>query len=200
MKKLLLFTAVLFIATTFTACFGGDTESSSMSPEISTSPSPIASSSPSSMSSMEDMNYQSLDAYFNAVKEEYADKYIPDKMLSDPQIKDEIGLSPENYEEVLAEISTMSENPDRLIAVKTKPNMATKVVDELKAHKEALLVNNEYSANTEKIEASEIYSNGDFVFMILLGSNEFGNGSDMATNFKDETKKGIDTLKNMFAE
>ncbi|MFI3205766.1 MAG: DUF4358 domain-containing protein [Clostridia bacterium] len=200
MKKLAILISALFIAGSFTACTSETEDQSSIMPSPTATVTPEPSESPEISDDIMDESYGSLDGYFETVKETYADDYIPDMMIDETELETEFGLTKDIYEEVIAERSTLSENPDIFIAVKAVPDKAEEVQKCLEDYKASLLENNEYEANVDKIEASEIYINGDFVFMILLGANDFDNDMDMAENFKAESQKGVNALENMFTK
>lgn len=142
----------------------------------------------------------SLDSYAKAVKDAYAGDYIPDRMLTDTEIEEKLGLTADMYEDIYAEGSTLDENPDIFVAVKAKSGMADEVEQKLKAYKDKLASDTAYSANVDKINAAEVYSNGDHVFLFLLGKNDFTEGiEDVAEGFASEVKKGVDAIKQLFS-
>lgn len=212
-----IFTSLLcmLLAISFTACSDpGNTSStvsdsgtsmtssaaSDVSPTPDVSPSPeVSTSSDASTASDASMSAGSLDDYAKAVKDTYAGDYIPDRMLSDQEIEEKLKLNPELYEDIYAEGSTLDENPDIFVAVKAKSGKTAEVESALKAYRDSLASDTAYSANVDKIKAGEVYSNGDHVFLFLLGKNEFVDGAEnMADNFANEMKKGVDAIKNMF--
>lgn len=200
--------AALMIMTAFTACSSGKTTSSAVSPSPSTktsaSPSPKVSASPEaspSASSNVSGTSTGLASFRDALKEEYGEDYIPDRVLTEAEIEEKTGLTTAMFSEVYAEASTLDENPDIFIAVKAKDGKTEEVKKLLESYKEKLLADNKYEANKEKITAAQVYTEDDHVFLVLLGANKFENaGENMAENFKTEMQRGVDAIKRAFAK
>lgn len=212
-RKILAALLCLGLALSLTACSTGEPvssalssmagESSMVSPSPAVSPSPNTSASPEASPEVSgDVSMAGaggIESYAKAVKDTYGADYIPDRMLSDTEVTEKLGLSSDLYDEVYAEGSTLDENPDIFVAVKAKSGKAAEVEKILKDYKTKLSTDTAYTANVDKIKAAEIHTEGDHVFMFLLGANEFvDQGEDMAENFGNEVKKGVDAIKNMF--
>ena len=70
------------------------------------------------------------------------------------------------------------------------------VKEKLTAYKQRLLSDNAFAANTDKIDAAEIYSEGDYVFFVLLGDIDDSTSSEgFAEAFGKEIQRGIDAIK-----
>lgn len=201
----------LTLALTFTGCFDdGDVSSADPTPTVSPSVSPSTSPStePTPDASMDesmvsdDMSSakgEGLDAYAKTVKDTYAADYIPDRKLTDSEVQEKLGLSTELYDDIYAEGSTLAENPDIFVAVKAKSGKAADVEKKLKEYRDNLSTDTAFTANADKIKAGEVFTNGDHVFLMILGANEFADaGENIADRFADEMKKGADAIKRMF--
>ena len=137
-----------------------------------------------------------LGAFREALRGVYGEKYYPDTELSETEIREELGLDDSLYEEVYAERSAQNAHPDMFGAVKVKDGKTEEVKQKLTAYKQRLLEDNSFEANTEKINAAEVYAEGDYVFFVLLGDIEDSVSSEgFAEAFGKEIQRGIDAIK-----
>jgi len=137
-----------------------------------------------------------LGAFREALHGVYGDKYYPDTKLTEDEIREELGLDDTLYEEVYAENTAEKAHPDTFIAVKAKAGKVDEVKEKLTAYKQRLLSDNAFAANTDKIDAAEIYSEGDYVFFVLLGDIDDSTSSEgFAEAFGKEIQRGIDAIK-----
>ena len=160
------------------------------------SPSPDVSESPSDTSVMPETAL-GLSAFRDALREAYGDKYYPDTKLTEDEIRSELGMDDSLYEEVYAENTAQKAHPDTFIAVKVKEGKTDEVKEKLAAYKQRLLADEDFTASKDKIEAAEIYADGDYVFFLLLGEPETSGESSegMAEAFGKEVQHGIDAIK-----
>lgn len=198
MKKLAILLSCLLISSSFTACslFRRD----EVVEEVS--PTPQATAVPDVTEDVAedavDMETNTVDSYKNAVKDVYGDDYIPDKEMDEDEIEEKLGLSKDLYDEIWVEGSSLEENPDIFVVVKAKDGKTEEIEQILQQYKMALSEDTMYEANLDKINAGEVYTNGDYVFFMILGTNTFEDDTDLAEKFKEETKKGLDAIKEMF--
>ncbi len=188
--------AGLMIMTVFTACGSSSSSSSSSSskPEATVSPSTAPGTSGETSATA-----HKLEDFRDKMKEVYGEDYIPDRTLTEEELHERTGLSKELYDEAFAEASTLEENSDIFIAVKPKSDKEAEVEKLLNEYKSKMLSDNKYEANHEKITAAEVVKENGYVFLSILGKNEFGTeGQDMGQAFKKEMKKGMDAIKSMF--
>lgn len=198
-QKISILFSALIITASFTACSSSNNESSLSS---STESSETESSKDESSDILEEsstMNDYSLEDYAKSVKETYDTDYIPDMEISEEDFSEKFGLSTDMYDEIWGEGSTLPENPDVFIAVKAKSESVEEVETALENYRQELLTSTEFESHVDKISASQVYTNGDYVFLMILGANEFvDTGEDIAQGFEDEFQKGIDALEEMF--
>jgi hypothetical protein len=196
--------AVLMIMTVFTACSNGKTTSSAASPtpKTSASPSPNVSNNPEASPSVKpdaSASAVELESFRDALKKEYGENYIPDRALTESEIEERTGLTTDLYSRVYAEASTLDESPDIFIAVQAKDGKTEEVKKCLEKYRETMLADNKYEANAERIKAAQVYSQDDHVFMVLLGTNEFGtDNQNIGESLKKEMQRGIDAIKRVF--
>ena len=95
------------------------------------------------------------------------------------------------------ETTAQKAHPDTFIAVKVKEGKTDEVKEKLAAYKQRLLADEDFTASKDKIEAAEIYADGDYVFFLLLGEPETSGESSegMAEAFGKEIQHGIDAIK-----
>lgn len=196
---------------TFTGCQSTTDDKASTSSTISST---VSSMKPDSSAPTESDNGSSMDSsmgdgsvapettesglvvFRDTLRDVYGDMYYPDTEMTPDQIREELGLDESLYEEVYAENTAEKARPDTFIAVKAKPNKAEEVKEKLLAYKQRLLSDNDFAANTDKIEAAEVYSEGDYVFFVLLGDAEEGTSSEgLAEALGKEIQRGIDAIQ-----
>lgn len=169
----------------------------SASPEASASPnvSDNAEASPDSAVTPEN-GMSGLGSFREALRGVYGEKYYPDTELSEEQVREELGLDDSLYEEVYAENTAQKAHPDTFIAVKVKEGKTEEVEKKLTAYKQRLLEDNDFAANADKINAAEVYSEGDYVFFVLLGDVDDNESSEgIGEAFGKEIQRGIDAIK-----
>ena len=137
-----------------------------------------------------------LGMFRDALRDVYGDKYYPDTEMTEEQIREELGLDESLYEEVYAENTDENERPDTFIAVKAKSGKVDEVKEKLTAYKQRLIDENSFDANADKLNAAEVYSEGDYVFFVLLGDVDDGTSSEgFAEALGKEVQRGIDAIK-----
>lgn len=137
-----------------------------------------------------------LGMFRDALRDVYGDKYYPDTEMTEEQIREELGLDESLYEEVYAEHTDENERPDTFIAVKAKSGKVDEVKEKLTAYKQRLIDENSFDANADKLNAAEVYSEGDYVFFVLLGDADDGTSSEgFAEALGKEVQRGIDAIK-----
>ena len=82
-------------------------------------------------------------------------------------------------------------------ALIVKEGNTDEVKEKLAAYTQRLLADEDFTASKDKIEAAEIYADGDYVFFLLLGEPETSGESSegMAEAFGKEIQHGIDAIK-----
>lgn len=208
-RKLLSVMLAALLICSFTGCRSktttttnkNNTSSTVSSTKDKASASPNASASPEA-SALPDSSVASegslgsLGTFREALRGVYGEKYYPDTQLTDEEIRTELGMDETLYEEVYAERSTQSAHPDTFIAVKVKSGKTEEVKEKLNAYKQKMLQNNDFAAHTEKINAAEVYAEGDYVFFVLLGDVEDSVSSEgIGQAFGNEVQRGIDAIK-----
>jgi len=107
-----------------------------------------------------------------AVKDVLGENYWPSMALDAEMMEMYVGLSPDLYEDYLAEMPMISANVDTLIIVKAKEGQADAVEEVLNSYREAKISDTmQYPMNIGKIQASRVDKIGDYVLFIQLGAD-----------------------------
>lgn len=156
----------------------------------------LSSSSGTELSGTGSADMGSFAPFREALQGVYGDRYFPDTQLSEEQIKSELGLDDTLYEEVFAENVSGGKKPDTFIAVKAKAGKASEVEKKLNEYKKKLSENKSFTDHAAKIEAAQVYSEGDYVFFLLTGEAGSGESSEGAAEMLGkEVQRGIDAIK-----
>ena len=139
----------------------------------------------------------SLEEVHNQIKEAYGENYLP-SMAYDSQILEMIyGINPEWVEEAVAEGPMMSTHVDVFIGIKATEGNADNVEKALTDYRQNQIDNAlNYPMNMAKIEASQVYRIGDYVFFMILGAYYEGESSDGEPAFyQKQMDIALDILK-----
>lgn len=143
-----------------------------------------------------------LESAHDAVKQEYGDFYIPSKVISLESLKDTYGISMKYVEDYIAESAMMSTHADIFMGFKVKSGKVDLIKEELIRYKESLLVMyKDDKVKLAKIEASEVFRYGNYVFYMVLGQNIDVISTDEDEFLSDaiaEYTKGVKVLAHIF--
>ena len=131
----------------------------------------------------------------------YGDNYLPNMEIPEEDLEAQFGITPDMYDEIVAEMPTIGFHPDRLVIVKAKEGKADAVENAFNNAKKLLTENNtQYPQNLAKINAAKILRNGDYVCFMLLGQpNESGENDESAAQFaEDQVNIGVKEFTNFF--
>ena len=197
-KLLATLLACAMLATLFASCSAGDTSSSASSDAASSesvssemeeesseaasseigeesSETPAAPDSSASESQGASSNGSSasadvsLNTILDAVKNAYGESYLPSMDLTAEDLDARYGLKADDYDEALGQVAMISTQVDTFVAVKAKEGKADAVVSALNAYRDDLVNNSmQYPMNVPKVNASQVYQNGNYVFFIML--------------------------------
>ncbi len=112
----------------------------------------------------------SLNTILDAVKNAYGESYLPSMDLTAEDLDARYGLKADDYDEALGQVAMISTQVDTFVAVKAKEGKADTVVSALNAYRDDLVNNSmQYPMNVPKVNASQVYQKGNYVFFIMLG-------------------------------
>lgn len=207
-KTGLCFCMALLLGMLFTGCRSnvdknnstGNISSSSGGTMSSTMPSPSASASPTpSAESPEEGNY-SLEDMYEKIKDTYGDRYYPNQQIEADELEKTFGIGEDLYDDFIADRVTGEETPDTLVIIKAKEGKEGEVKQKLEDYRQKLLDDANWADSKEKIEASQVYTNGQYVFYVMLGDvdDDTLSGKGLMEALGKEVDKGIDAIRNFF--
>ena len=195
------------ISSSLSGCFFGGNEESSSSNATSGTISSVSSvptsvGGDSSLAGVSEVDGRTMTEIVreNIVKA-YGDNYLPNMEIPAEDLETQFGLTPDMYDEIVAEMPTIGFHPDRLIIVKAKDGMAEAVENAFNNAKKLLTENNtQYPQNLAKINAAKVLRSGDYVCFMLLGQpNESGENDESAAQFaEDQVNIGVKEFTNFF--
>ena len=108
----------------------------------------------------------------DAVVEILAENYWPDTAIDATSLEEIYGISPDMYEDYLAECPMISVNVDTLIIVKAKEGQEEAVINALETYREKNISENmQYPMNLGKVQASRIEAYDNYVCFVQLGAD-----------------------------
>lgn len=140
-----------------------------------------------------------------AVVNTFGENYVANMSLTSEDIKQQYGISPSWYTDIVAEVPMISAHVDTFIAVKAKnKNTRKKVKSKLAEYRNTLIADTmQYPMNVLKIQASRIYVKDNYVFFIMLGfidnsTEETGTDEQIIDAYKAENQKAVDAINLLF--
>lgn len=115
---------------------------------------------------------EEMEAVKKAVTDLLGDDYFPNMPLDPDMLEQLVGITPDMYEDYLAEMPMISANVDTLIVVKAVESQADAVEEKLNAYRDAQVSNTmQYPQNVGKVQASKVGRVGDYVIFTMLGGD-----------------------------
>ena len=113
-----------------------------------------------------------MEAVKKAVTDLLGEDYFPNMPLDPEMLEQMVGITPDMYEDYLAEVPMISANVDTLIVVKAAGGQTDTVEATLNAYRDAQVSNTmQYPQNVGKVQASKVGRVGDYVIFTLLGGD-----------------------------
>lgn len=146
----------------------------------------------------------SINKVYNAVKKAYGDNYVPNTKVSKDEIKERYGVSSKWYTSAIAEIPMIMTNVDTLIIVKAKDAKSKKKIQTaLKKYRETLVNDtHQYPMNQLKIQASRLYTKGNYVCFFMLGSisneEEQQDEENVIAAYKKQNEKAVKAIRELY--
>ncbi len=115
---------------------------------------------------------QEMEALKSAVVDKLGDNYWPNMPMTPDILEGLFVITPDMYEDYLAEMPMIGTNVDTLVIVKPKAGQEKAVEDALIAYREAKVNDTmQYPMNVGKIQASTVEKIGDYICFIQLGAD-----------------------------
>jgi hypothetical protein len=141
----------------------------------------------------------------NAIVAAYGDNYAASMSLTTDELNERFGLSSKWYTAAAADIPMMSAHVDTLVIVKSKNSKTKKKIKaKLKEYRQAQIDDAmQYPTNLLKVQASRIYTKGDYVFFFMLGFidstlEETGTEEEQIAAFKEQNQIAVDAVKALY--
>lgn len=98
------------------------------------------------------------------------ENYWPNMQVDAQTLEMTYGITPDMYDDYLAEMPMISTNVDTLLIIKAKDDKVSEVEEALNAYRDGLVEDTmQYPQNRGKIQASRIQTYGNFVCFVQLG-------------------------------
>lgn len=140
-----------------------------------------------------------------AVEKALGDNYVANVSLSKDEIKERFGISSSWYTGVSAKVSMINTQVDTLVIVKAKNAKARKKIKSklTKYRKNQINSTMQYPSNLPKLQASRVYTKGDFVFFISLGFidrdiDQNGTEEQIIKAYKAQNQLVVDAINAQF--
>ncbi len=202
MKKILTIMLAGAMILALVGCSGGDEETpapESQTEQEQESSEPESEPSDESVSEGEAMGDVSIEDIHTEIKTLYGENYIPSMPLDETMLGEVYGIDMANVDSFIAEAPMISTHVDTFIAIKATEGMGQTVADELTAYREKLVSDTvQYPSNLDKINASQVVVEGDYVFFVMLGApNDNIPEAEWTQHAQDEVQKGVDKIKEL---
>ena len=108
----------------------------------------------------------------SAIVEALGENYWPDMAVPAEVLEGNYGITPDMYDDYLAEMPMISTNVDTLLIIKAKDDKVEAVQEALNTYRESLVNDTmQYPVNVGKIQASRIETIGNYVCFVQLGAD-----------------------------
>ena len=138
-----------------------------------------------------------------AARQLLGENYIPSAEIPADLLEEQYGLSPALYDHVLAEGPLMSAHVDLFIGVHASAGHTQQVLQALQAYRQKMLDNTmNYPQNALKIPATQVFAQGDYVFLVLLGAyppvEQEMDDEQTTAYFAAQNQQTVDAIKASF--
>lgn len=146
---------------------------------------------------------ETLDRIHDAVQMAYGENYIPNMPYDTTALEEVFGVDAGWYDAVIAEGPMISVQVETFVGIKAKPDKVKDVAAALEAYRKDQIENAmQYPMNMVKLEASQVVTQGNYVFFVMLGSAdeaEEAKGEEAAlASAKKNNQIAIDAIDEFF--
>lgn len=118
---------------------------------------------------------EEMEAVKAAVTDALGENYWPNTAVTPDLLEVLFGISPEMYDDYLAETPMISANVDTLLIIKAKEEQVQAVEEALNAYRDSKVNDTmQYPMNVGKIQASRVERIGNYVCFVQLGADTAG--------------------------
>ncbi len=142
-----------------------------------------------------------LSKFHQAVKDAYGENYIPSMEFTKEELSERFGVSEDWYDDAFAEGPMMSGHVDTFVAIKAKDGKAEEVEKALNAYRDTQINDTlQYPMNIEKVNASKVLKQGNYVFFVMLGGFGEEETEEQAKKYAEEqTQIGVDAINKVLS-
>lgn len=137
-----------------------------------------------------------------AVRNAYADGYLPDYKLSKDEIKSRYGVDESLYASAYAQVPMISARVDEIVIFKAKNSASKKkILAAVKQYQKKLKADTmQYPSNVLKIQGSKVYKKGKYVCFFMMGDvslsvEENGSEEDIIKAYQAQNMKAVNAVK-----
>lgn len=117
-------------------------------------------------------NFSTLSKLHESVKEEMGERYWPETFISETELEEKTGITPDMYIEFIAEKNVMDSDIDTMIIIHAKEEYVGNIETSLEAYRSnVILENQEYPQNYGKAQASRMETIENYVCFVQLGAD-----------------------------
>lgn len=116
--------------------------------------------------------FATLDKLRKSVKEEMGEQYWPELLISEKELEEQTGITPDMYIEFIAEKKIMDADIDTMIIIHAKEEYVGAIEQSLEAYRSHVIEENEeYPQNFGKAQASRMETIENYVCFVQLGAD-----------------------------
>lgn len=117
-------------------------------------------------------NFSTLSKLHESVKKEMGERYWPETFISETELEEKTGITPDMYIEFIAEKNVMDSDIDTMIIIHAKEEYVGNIETSLEAYRSnVILENQEYPQNYGKAQASRMETIENYVCFVQLGAD-----------------------------
>lgn len=121
---------------------------------------------------VENRTFPTLSELQKSVKEEMGEHYWPETSLSEKELEEKTGITPDMYVEFLAETPVMDSDIDTMIIIHAKEEYVGAIEQALEAYRSRIIEENEdYPQNSGKAQASRMETIENYICFVQLGAD-----------------------------
>ncbi len=146
---------------------------------------------------------EKLKAAYDAVRKEFGEYWLTmPGIIEEQMMKEMYYINPDDVEEFVGEMSLANISGDTLVLVKAKPGRAQAVADALEQRRRDIIDQfKQYPVNfmDVKSEAAKVVTEGDYVFLILMGDINIPDGEDASLEMAQaEVERAEKAIRSVF--
>lgn len=124
------------------------------------------------MENQKNRTFSTLSKLRESVKAEMGEQYWPEMLLSETELEEKTGITPDMYVEFIAEKQVLDANIDTMIIIHAKEEYVGKIEQSLETYRNNLIKENEeYPQNYGKAKASRMETIEDYICFVQLGAD-----------------------------